>query len=52
MNIEKLVKKHGEEYRKLIMDALAFYEKRKDLWPTTVDPEEFFANVISRASID
>ena len=39
--VEELVKKHGEEYRRIIVGALSFYEARKEQWETRVNREEY-----------
>ena len=46
--IDFLVKKHGEQYRRLIVDALDWLDRREPVWKLTepMDREGFIGNLI------
>ncbi len=50
MNIEELIKIHGEKHRRLIVDALKFYETRIEHWGTKVDREEYINILIENVT--
>jgi len=51
MDKEQLIKKYGEQYRRLIADALDWLDKREPVWKLTepMDREEFIRNLIQCA---
>ena len=46
--IQTLVSEHGEEYRRLIVDALLFLDAQESSWglDTPIDREKFIADLI------
>ncbi len=44
--VEELIKKHGEEYRELIIAALKFYEERRKIWGVSFDWDEYIDGLV------
>lgn len=48
--LEELVAKHGEEYRRLIVDALKYYEDHRRVWGVSFDQEKYIDELVERTS--
>lgn len=48
--VEELVRKHGEEYRRVIEDALEFLKKREPVWglDEPVDKDLYIQSIVER----
>ncbi len=46
--VEELIKKHGEEYRRLIVGALKFYEEHAKEWGERFNCEEYIGDLVQR----
>ena len=50
MYTEELIKKHGEEHRRIIVGALGFYEANVKRIEKLISREEFIAGIVKQAS--
>jgi len=51
MNAEELIKKYGEGYRRLIVDALKFYEERRKVWGVSFNWDEYIDNLVRYSKV-
>jgi len=51
MDKEQFIKKYGEQYRRLIIDALDWLDRRELVWKLTepMDREKFIENLVHSA---
>ena len=49
--IKELVAKYGEQYRKLIIDAVHYAEKQMPIWGVHLNIEEYIDELIKRTKL-
>jgi len=49
--VDELVQFHGEKYRLLITDALAFLDDHEPKWGIKIDQDEFIQDLVTNAKI-